>query len=409
MKSFFIGSRLPGRAFTMAIAGISCGLLAGCGVMSAGGPSVASVKRAAQPGAATPVHLLNLDMNLAKELLSRQTAHSFADSLGPVSPVGTQIGYGDTLSISIWESPPATLFGSVSSTPSRSLRDVSGGAASADIATGRSASFPDQLVNSDGTIVIPFAGRINAVGLTTQQLETEIVRRLRGKAHLPQAIVTFSHNATTTATVVGEVQRSGMVPLTAKGERVLDAMAMVGGASQPVNKITIQVTRGAQVETLPLETIIRDPRQNVMLAPGDVITAYYQPLSFTALGATGQNKEVPFEATGMSLAQALGRAGGLDDQKANPSGAFIFRFEDPAVLGIGNSSQQMMNSEGKIGVIYRINLRDPQSFFAAQSFQMKDKDILYVSLAPIADVQKFVNIISSSLFPIIAVESAFGQ
>ncbi|MDR5671452.1 polysaccharide export protein, partial [Burkholderia cenocepacia] len=99
--------------------------------------------------------------------------------------------------------------------------------------------------------------------------------------------------------------------------RVLDALASAGGVRQPVDKITIQITRGDKVASQPLETIIKDPRQNVSLRAGDVVTALYQPFSFTALGATGKNEEVNFEAQGITLAQALARAGGLQDTRSD--------------------------------------------------------------------------------------------
>lgn len=56
---------------------------------------------------------------------------------------------------------------------------------------------------------------------------------------------------------------------------------------------------------MPLETVVRDPKQNVVLQPNDVVTVYYQPLSFTVLGATGKNDELTFEATGITLSQAM--------------------------------------------------------------------------------------------------------
>jgi polysaccharide biosynthesis/export protein len=52
-------------------------------------------------------------------------------------------------------------------------------------------------------------------------------------------------------------------------------------------------------------------------------------------------------------------------------------------------------------VIYRVNLSDPATFFAAQNFPVRDKDIIYVSTAPGADFQKFMNTISSVAFSVI--------
>ena len=151
---------------------------------------------------------------------------------------------------------------------------------------------------------------------------------------------------------------------------------------------------------MALDAVIRDPRQNIRLRSGDVVTALYQPYSFTALGATGRNEEIPFEASGLTLSQALGRAQGLQDARANAKGVFIFRFEPASALAgePGVLLQPLPN--GTIPVIYRIDLRDPRTLFVAQIFPIRDKDILYVSNAPIADIQKFVNVIYSSVLPI---------
>jgi polysaccharide export outer membrane protein len=56
------------------------------------------------------------------------------------------------------------------------------------------------------------------------------------------------------------------------------------------------------------------------LHPDDVVTALYQPYSFTALGAVGRNAEIDFEGTGLTLTQALGRIGGLRDDRADIKG-----------------------------------------------------------------------------------------
>jgi polysaccharide biosynthesis/export protein len=212
--------------------------------------------------------------------------------------------------------------------------------------------------------------------------------------------VRLTRNANSNVTVVGEVTSSARIPLTPRGERLLDALAAAGGVRQPVpvGKITIQITRGTIVQALALDTIIRDPKQNIVLQPGDVITALFQPLSFTVLGATGKNEEINFEAQGITLAQALARAGGLQDTRADARAVFIFRFEDPQALEWAIPPK--ITPEGKVPVIYQVNLKNPASFFVAQSFPVNNKDILYVSDAPAAEMQKFLNILTSSIYSV---------
>jgi polysaccharide export outer membrane protein len=265
------------------------------------------------------------------------------------------------------------------------------------LSTSNVTTFPEQMVSSEGTINIPFAGHVSVAGHNPQWIEDEIARLLKNKANQPQVLVRIVRNATATVTVIGEVTTSARMPLTSRGEKLLDALAISGGVRQPVNKMTLQLTRGNQVQALPLDTIIRDPKQNILLQPGDVVTALFQSLSFTVLGATGKNDEVNFESQGISLAQALARAGGLNDLRADARSVFIFRFEDAAALDW--PSPPKTTPEGKVPVIYQVDLRDPSAFFVAQNFPVENRDVLYVSNAPAAELQKFMTLIMSSLSP----------
>ena len=333
------------------------------------------------------IQLVDVNDAVARRVLSRQRQSLFSEVFDATAQSGYVIGAGDVIEVSVWEAPPAALFGS-------GAIDPRGGPS-----TTRVTALPEQMVNSNGSVNIPFAGQIMAAGRTPQQIEAEIIQRLKGKANQPQVLVRMIRNNTANVTVVGEVANSTRMPLTARGERLLDALAAAGGTRQPVNKMTLQLTRGTQVQALPLDTIIRDPRQNIVLQPGDVVTSLFQPLSFTALGATGKNEELNFEAQGISLAQALARVGGVQDARADAQGVFIFRLESPAALDLQGKTVAP-TPQGKVPVIYRMNLRDPATFFVAQSFPMKDKDLLYVSNAPAAELQKFLNVIFSTIYPV---------
>ena len=150
---------------------------------------------------------------------------------------------------------------------------------------------------------------------------------------------------------------------------------------------------------MPLASIIRDPRQNIVLRPGDVVTALFQSNSFIALGASGKNDEINFEAQGISLAQALGRLGGVQDARADARGVFIFRFEIPAALPDGGKGLPR-TPEGRVPVVYQVDLKDPAIFLVAQDFPVRDKDVIYVSNAAGADLTKFLNVLTSSIYTI---------
>jgi polysaccharide export outer membrane protein len=259
------------------------------------------------------------------------------------------------------------------------------------------------MFSSDGTINIPFIGHLQVAGRSPRWIEEETARQLRAKANQPQVMLRVIKNATSAVTVVGEVGASGRIPLTARGERLLDALAASGGVRQAVNKISLQMTRGERVESMPLQRVIQDARQNILLQPGDVITALYQSFSFTVLGATGKNEEVNFETQGISLIQALARSGGFNDARADARAVFVFRFEDAKAMQWPASAKT--TPEGKVPVIYELDLKDPQSFFVGQNFAVQNGDVLYVANAPAAELQKFMNIVVSAFFPAAVLKS----
>lgn len=384
--------RAASRSHKLAVAALACAL-AGCQTV---GPSRGSVEKAPASSTIPGLHVVDVTQEVADRtnLSPLQRQDIFAAEFGGEEPTGARVGVGDVLDVTIWEASPPALFGSALF--STGIGSAVGGSSAN--------TLPGLVVGPSGTIPIPFAGDVPAAGRTVQQIGKEIVRRLQGRAHLPQAVVRIAQNVTSTVTVLGDVKSPKQVSLTPHGERVLDAVSEAGGTVHPLDKMTIQLTRGGKVARMAAADIVADPRNNVVLASGDVISALYQPYNFTVLGAAGKNEEIPFEATGITLSQALGRIGGLQSDRADPKGVFIFRWEKPQLVQ-GAIGQADAVSDRGVPVIYRINMKDPQTYLAAQKFEMRDGDVLYVSNSPIADFQRFVGVVASSILPITTVRS----
>ena len=378
------------RACLKAAVAVGAALLGGCaGFLPAAGPSAHKIEKSEEPVGAAAIEVVDVDDAVTRKLLGLRTQRLFSENLSTRPGTARVVGPGDGLEVSIWEAVPATLFGT------SELQQVPGA-----ISTSHATTLPEQMVDDDGNIVVPFAGPIHAAGKSLEAIGAEIVSRLSGRANQPQVIVRMTHNLSANATVVGEVTISTRVPLVPGSERLLDALAAAGGVKQPVNKTTIQVTRANNVYSLPLETIIRDPQQNVSLLPGDVVTALFQPYSFMALGATGKNDEINFETQGITLAQALARSNALIDQRSNPKGVFIFRFEPVSALDWPRQPVRT-TPEGMVPVVFRIDLTRPESFFVMQSFPIENRDVLYVSNAPANEMQKFLNLLFTVAYPVL--------
>lgn len=381
--------RLPFRFFRLPLlAGLT--LLAGCNPYGPGRNSILSAGSvpSGPDQSASPIKVVEVDGAMATHFKAPEAWPAFSDVLSGAKPVGTVVGTGDALEVTIWEAPPAILFGA-------GAADTRIGSA---ISTARPTTLPELLVGKDGVIPVPFAGLVQATGRTLREIEADITRRLRGRANAPQVSVRLVRNATSTVTVVGEVNQSARLPLSPRGERILDALAQVGGVKAPVNLTTIQVTRGGRSYRMAMSDIVERTENNVVLASDDIVTALYQPYSFTVLGAAGRNDEIRFEAFGITLSQALGRFGGLQDGRANPRGVFLFRWEDAEVAG-----------GPRIPVIYNFNLKDPAVYFLAQQFRMRDRDTVYVTNSPTAELQRFVGIVSQTILPVATVTSVIQQ
>jgi polysaccharide export outer membrane protein len=122
--------------------------------------------------------------------------------------------------------------------------------------------------------------------------------------------------------------------------------------------------------------------------------------TFTALGALNQNvfgfnSEFAFDVETLTLAQAMGKAGGLADQQADPSEVYVNRYEDRHFLeklGVDTTRFTFDN----IPTIYRLNLRDPSGMLLAAGFQMRSKDVIYVANARVVDYYKLLTLINNT-------------
>ena len=129
---------------------------------------------------------------------------------------------------------------------------------------------------------------------------------------------------------------------------------------------------------------------NIFVIPNDTIYLYSEPQTFVAFGAAGTQGQYKFDAWRVSLAEAVGKHGGLNDQLADPGNVFLYRGETCEVaqrLGIDCSKF----SGPIIPIIYHVNFRDPSGYFLAQTFEMRNKDVIYTSNAVSVETSKFLN------------------
>lgn len=375
---------------------LSAMTLAGCSNLPASGPSTSDIVSPSAENANFNFELIDLTPASLAALNSR-AVDSFSGSFGDRSgAVETRIGIGDFVAVTIWEAGAGGLF----SAPLTTDRFSPGS---------RTATIPEQAVARDGTISVPYAGRVKVAGKTAAEVQSTIEERLAGKAIQPQILVTVSRPVSSTVAVTGEVATGGRIPLSNRGDRILDVIAAAGGIRAPVNETEIRLMRGSRSVAVPMMTVVNNPRENIYLRGGDTLTLVRNPRTFIAAGATGRNTDIPFDADAMNLAQAIAKSGGLLDFRADPEGVFLYRFESAELLRRIKPDSPLLGRGGRIPVVYRVNLRDPNGLFIAQGLRMQRGDILYVSNAPLTDLQKAFSVFQSLSSPVVQGASVAGR
>jgi polysaccharide export outer membrane protein len=288
------------------------------------------------------------------------------------------VGVGDVLNISIFEAAPGGLF-----TPGQA----------AGARPGNFVDLPAQAVDQKGSIYVPYAGEIPAAARTIPDIQQAIVARLRNRAIEPQVVVSLNQQHSSVVSVLGDVNTPGVLALNSVGERLLALIARAGGPKFEAIESYVTLQRDGKRVKVLLSRVVHDPRENIFIRPNDVIFLTRESPTFTALGALNQNvfgfnSEIPFDVETLTLAQAMGKAGGLSE-------LYVYRYEQRHYLeklGVDTTRFTM----DMIPTIYHLNLRDPSGMLLASAFQMKIKDVMYVANAKVVDYYKLLLLINNT-------------
>lgn len=372
--------------------------LGGCGWMSVSGPAATDILA----GQRDPQSLNYATVKLTPKVIAVLSKNSprLTGFMSNQRPREITFGVGDILSVTIFEAASGGLF-----IPAEGA-----------VRPGNFVSIPNQPVDIHGNISVPYAGSIRARGRTQVEVQDAIVAALKNRAIEPQVIVSMIEQKTSMITVLGE-GRSARIPATAAPERLLDVISRAGlvatgtstGAAGAESWVILE--RNGRRAIAPFGALIYEPVNNVYVHPNDTIYLYREPQTFLAFGAVGSQQQIPFGAWRLSLAEAISKSGGLVDIQADPASVFLYRGEAREVaeaMGI-----DVKPYEGPIiPVIYTINLRDPAGYFLATSFEMRNKDVLYVSNSFSVESTKFITYLSTIntaiQAPMSTVTSAYG-
>ncbi|MCW2283346.1 polysaccharide export outer membrane protein [Rhodoblastus acidophilus] len=390
---------VPLISVSQKFAGMIAGLLAlscsACTIMPVSGPQAVDVTADPQSVQARilPYTLVPVTPAVV-EVLGRHVPRLSGAFLARTPPKAFRFGKNDLVSVTIFEAAAGGLFTS-----------------NAGVRAGNYITVPNQAVDENGNITVPYGGEIRAAGRTPVEIQNDITARLKARALEPQVIVALAEQRTALYSVLGDVHNAGRFPAQPGGERVLDGIARAGGPVSQGYDVWVSLERNGRRASAPMGALLDTPAENIYLLPNDVVFLYSQPQTFVAFGASGQQGQFKFEAWRLSLAEALAKQGGLNDSQADPASVFLYRGEPRAVaLQLGVDVAQFPGPV--VPVIYQVNLRDPSGYFLAQKFPMRNKDVIYSSNAPSVEATKFLSFVRTVLAtvndPLIYATNGYG-
>ena len=245
-----------------------------------------------------------------------------------------------------------------------------------------------QKVTTDGKLFYPYAGELQAAGLTAQELRAEITKRLSDKIlNDPQVDVRVTGYKSLKAFVSGAVNRPGYVAFDEKPMTIPTVIAAAGGFSEEADPAMMQLRRGNKVYNINYLDAFKSnlPLDRILMKPDDQI--FVPALSETqkenrvyVMGEVQKVGIVNVNQGQLSLVEALATAGGLQTLNASASSIYVIR----------NTSDAQID-------VFHLNGKNAMALAMADRFALNSHDIVYVDASGIATWNRLISLIMPSV------------
>lgn len=275
-----------------------------------------------------------------------------------------QVGAGDVLNIIVYDHPELTI-------PAGSER---------------SAEESGTLVHSDGSIYYPYIGNIQVEGKTVEEIRRILTSRLSTYIADPQIEVSVAAFRSKKFYVSGAVANPGVQPITNVPITLLDAVSQAGGATDNANWHHVTLNRDGREITLSLYEMLKngDMTQNRLMRPGDVLhVSSAENQGIAIMGQVRNPGQILAGRERLTLTDALSRAGGVVESRAEPSGIFVIR-------GNGQGSEKM-------ATVFQLDISNAVALNMGSYFPLQPQDVVYVTSAPLARWNNVISLLLPSI------------
>jgi polysaccharide export outer membrane protein len=317
------------------------------------------------------VQLVPITPQLVTTQQASATTAAMPSALLDYHPQSYEIGPGDTLYITVWHHPELT-------SPA--------GSQQAGAANGR-------LVRPDGTIYYPYLGLMKVAGMTIEQARQTIASKLAHWIKDPMVDISVANFASQHVVLEGALVKSGSQPLTTVPMTLGEAIANAVVDTQYANLSDVTLTRGGQTYHIDMSGYAGKggAAGKIYLQAGDrILVPYNDSQKVFVMGEVTRPQALRFRTGNITLTQALGDAGGLNEVTSK---GMVY-----VVRGAFDKNGQQTQRP----TVYQLDLKSPAAFALADGFDVKPGDVVFASAAGVTRWNRFL----SQLLPLTSALSA---
>ena len=239
------------------------------------------------------------------------------------------------------------------------------------------------LVNGDGTITIPYAGKINVGGIPFVEVRQRTERALSKYFLNPQLEMSVADFGSSRAIISGEVNEPQELTLTHKPLTVMDAITQAKGVLPTADLRSASITRdNGTIEKIDVAALIYEgaSHYNKMIYAGDTLTIPRNHANqLYVMGEVVEPKTLTISAAGMNLTEALGEVKGLEAESADSSKIYVLREH----VGVQQDKRKLS--------IYHLDGSDPKTYVYATKFKVQPQDVVYIGTQEVTNWSRFIN------------------
>jgi polysaccharide biosynthesis/export protein len=311
-------------------------------------------------------------------VLALERAQSAGEGARPLlgTPGPYLIGSGDLLSILVWDHPELNI-----------------AAAGAQALTTSGAQSPAAfIVDQKGMIQFPYVGAVKVAGLTEMEARNLLSEKLIKSIKRPDITLRVLSFRSKKIYVDGEVKLPGNQSIDDLPMTLLEGVTRAGGFLPTSDQSKITVSRDGVNYMIDLPTLVRQGQDlnHLMLAPGDVVRVpSREENKVFVLGEVNTPKALPLNNGSLTLAQALGEAGGVNQLSASSRQVYVIR-----------------NGSKPAPLVFNLDAASPVALALAEQFELKPRDVIFVDAAGLARYNRLISLILPSAS---AASSSYGQ